>query len=222
MKKTTTMLLLFAGLSSTLWAQKIKVTESKNNIGGGSHNSLSVEVYGVDLKDVQKEWKSKMKDYNAKKISDNKGEMFADNTVIKEMGNNTIDVYAQFIEKKGEVDMVVAFDLGGAFLNSSDHKDKYQIAEKILHDFAVKLTRDAIDYQLKTQQKALEKLNGQQKDLVKQNGNLNNEITDYQNRVKKDQDAVVKNKDEQAAKQKEISQQQQTVDDLDKKAKAVE
>ncbi|HXB11320.1 MAG TPA: hypothetical protein VNZ45_04995 [Bacteroidia bacterium] len=222
MKKTTVLLFLFAGLSSAVWAQKIRVSESRENIGGGSHNALTVAVYGVDAKEVEKEWKSKMKDYNAKKISDNKGEMFADNTTIKEMGNNTIDIYTRIVDKKGEVDLVVAFDLGGAFLNSSEHKDKYQIAEKILHDFAVKITKDAIDYQMKTQQKALEKLNGQQKDLVKENTNLNTQITDYQAKIKKDQDAIVKNKDDQAAKQKEIAQQQQTVDELDKKAKAVE
>ena len=222
MKKTTVMLLLFAGLSSALWAQKIRVSESRDNIGGGSHNALTVQVYGVDAKEVEKEWKSKVKDYNPKKVSDNKGEIFADNAVIKDMGNNTIDIYARIVDKKGEVDLVVAFDLGGAFLNSSDHKDKYQIAEKILHDFAVKITKDAIESQLKTQQKALEKLNGQEKDLVKQNTNLNTEITDYQAKIKKNQDAIVKNKDEQAAKQKEIAQQQQTVDELDKKAKAVE
>lgn len=220
MRKTITILLI-AGLATSAWAQKIKVSETKTNIGGGSHNALTVPIYGVDAKDVEKEWKSKMKDLGAK-VSNSKGEWFGDNATIKEMGNNTVDIYARVDDKKDQVELVVAFDLGGAFLNSSDHKDKYQVADKMLHDFAVNLTRDAINGQLKTQQKALDKLNSQQKSLVKDNNNLNSDITDYQNRIKKDQDALVKNKDDQAATQKQISQQQQVVDDLDKKAKAVD
>jgi len=219
--KKIIVLSLLAGLCSFSFAQKIRVHESKENIGGGSHNALIVQVYGVDAKDVEKEWKSKMKDYGAK-VSNSKGELFGDNAIIKEMGNNTIDMYARVDDKKDEVDLIVAFDLGGAYLNSSEHSDKYKIAEKIMHDFAVKITRDAIEYQLKTQQKALEKLNGQEKDLEKENKNLNSEITDYQNRIKKDQDAIEKNKNDQAAKQKEISQQQQVVDETTKKDKAVE
>jgi hypothetical protein len=212
---------LLAGISSLSFGQKIRVHESKENIGGGSHNALTVQVYGVDAKEVEKEWKSKMKDLGAK-VSNNKGELFGDNAVIKEMGNNTVDMYARVDDKKDEVDLVVAFDLGGAYLNSSEHADKYKIAERIMHDFAVNITKGAIEYQLKTQQKALDKMNGQEKDLEKENKNLNNEVVDYQNRIKKDQDAIEKNKNDQAAKQKEISQQQQVVDETTKKDKAVE
>jgi len=219
--KKITLLLLLAGLSTWSWAQKIRVHESRESIGGGNHNALVVEVYGVDAKDVEKEWKSKMKDYGAK-VSNNKGEWFGDNATIKEMGNNTIDIYARVDDKKTEVDLVVAFDLGGAFLNSSEHADKYKIAERILHDFAVNLTKGAIELELKTQQKALDKLNSQQRDLEKENKNLNNEVVDYQNRIKKDQDAIEKNKNDQAAKQKDIAQQQQAVEETTKKDKAVE
>lgn len=219
--KKTIVLALFAGVSTLAFGQKIRVHESKENIGGGSHNALVVSIYGVDAKDVEKEWKSKMKDYGAK-VSNEKGELFGDNALIKEMGNNTIDMYARVDDKKDEVDLIVGFDLGGAYLNSSEHADKYKIAERILHDFAVTITKNAIDYQLKTQQKALDKLNGQEKDLEKENKNLNSDIVDYQNKIKKDQDAIEKNKNDQAAKQKEITQQQQVVDETGKKAKAVE
>jgi len=219
--KKIILLSLFSAFTTWSWAQKITVHESRENIGGGNHNALVVQVYGADAKDVEKEWKSKMKDLGAK-VSNNKGEWFGDNAVIKEMGNNTIDIYARVDDKKTEVDLVVAFDLGGAFLNSSEHADKYKIVEKMMHDFAVKMTKDAIEYQLKNQQKALDKLTSQQKDLEKQNKNLNDEITDYQNRVKKDQDAIVKNKDDQALKQKDIAQQQQAVDETTKKDNAVQ
>jgi hypothetical protein len=219
--KKLTILLMTALLSTGLKAQKITVSESREDIGGGTHNALIVTTYGTDAKDVEKAWKSKMKDYGAK-VSNNKGELFGNNAIIKDMGPKYMDIYARVEDKKDEVKLIVAFDLGGAFLNSSDHHDKYKVAEQILHDFAFNLTKEALDYQLKTQQKSLDKLNGEEKDLVKENTNLNSQITEYQNKIKKDQDAIEKNKDEQAGKQKEIAQQQQVVEEAVKKDKAVQ
>lgn len=220
MKKLTllSLALLFFSLS---WGQKIRVSESRENIAGGKNNALVVPIYGADVKDVEHEWKSMMKDYDAKVSNEKHGIMFADNAVIKDMGNNTIDIYARFDENKDEIDLVVAFDLGGAFLSSSGQPDKYKVAEKMLHDFSVKMTSEALAVQLKAQQKILDKLNGQEEDLQKENKNLNSDITDYQDRIKKDQDDLEKNKDEQSKKQTEITSQQQVVDDLNKKAKDV-
>lgn len=50
------------------------------------------------------------------------------------MGNNTIDIYCKFIEdvRLKNIKMIAAFDLGGAFLTSSTHKDKFEIAKKKL------------------------------------------------------------------------------------------
>lgn len=220
MKKLTIMFLSFL-LVASLKAQKIEVHEQSEDLGKGKNNALVVTIFGADENDVQHEWKKLMNNYNAKKISNSKGIMFADNTVIKEMGDNTVDIYARFDVKKDEINLVVAFDLGGAYLSSSAHPSQYKIAEKMLHDFAVKMTSEAINDKLKTQQKALDKLNGQEKDLEKDNKNLNDDITDYQGRIKKDQDAIVKNKDDQAKKQTEISNQQKVVDDLAAKAKEV-
>src|SRR4029077_20024083 len=180
--------LVCVGLSlcSIVWGQKIKVSESRESIGGGNNNALVVTIYGADIKDVEKEWKSIMKDYGAK-VSNSKGEMFANNAVIKDMGPKTIDIYTRFTEKNGEIEMVVGFDLGGAYMSSSQHADKYKVAERIIHDFAVKMTSEALNDKLKAEQKSLDKLQGQEKDLEKDTKNLNSDIVDYNNKIKKAQ-----------------------------------
>ncbi|HXP51526.1 MAG TPA: hypothetical protein VN922_16335 [Bacteroidia bacterium] len=220
MRKLTILatVLLFSALS---WGQKIQVHEQMEDIGGGKNNALVVTIYGADEGDVEKAWKSMMKDYGAKVSSEKGGIMKGSNAIIKEMGDKPIDLYARFDTKKEEIELVVAFDLGGAYLSSSAHADKYKVAEKIMHDFGVKMTAEAITEKQKTQQKALDKLTSQEKDLEKENKNLNSDIDDYQNKIKKAQDAIVKNKDEQAKKQTEISNQQKVVEELDKKAKEV-
>ena len=58
------------------------------------------------------------------------------------MGNNTVDIYAKW-EKitDGETKLIMAFDLGGAFLSSSKQADQYSVAKDIVRDIATKTTR---------------------------------------------------------------------------------
>ncbi len=221
MKKLITCL---AAASITLFsfAQKIKVEEQNENIGGGKHNALVVTIYEASKDDIEKEWKSLMKDNNAKVSI--KDEVFADNAVIKSInGNNTLDVYAR-AEKpndKGEMKFIVGFDLGGAYLNSGEHKEAYKAAREMVYNFAVKMTKDAIGGQLKTAQKLLEKMQDQQKDLEKDKAGLEKDIESYKNKIKKAEDDIKTNLASQEKKKTEIATQQKVVDDVKKKSDAV-
>jgi len=175
MKKLFLLSILIAiGIFSS--AQKVKVTESTERIGGGKNPALVVTIYEISPEEVEKEWKSLMKNFKGKVSMGD--EIFADNAVIKKINdNNTIDVYARAEKiKEGETKLIVAFDLGGAFLSSSSHKDKFSEAKTLVYDFAVKAMRDAIIAQRKSAEKQLSKLEGEQKDLEKQKSKLENDI----------------------------------------------
>src|SRR6185503_4900566 len=108
---------------------KIKIEEKSENIGGGSHNCLVVTIYDAKPDDIKSKWKSKMKDYNAKVSSGD--EIFADNASIKEISDNTCDVYAK-TEKGGadnETTFIVGFVLGETWLSSSSNSASYKAAE---------------------------------------------------------------------------------------------
>ncbi|MBL7889741.1 MAG: hypothetical protein JNL24_09320, partial [Bacteroidia bacterium] len=198
MKRILT-LALAVSMGTALFAQKIKVKESKETIGGASNNALVVTLYGVSPSDAEESFRSFMKQYDGKRSSKDGG-IFIDNASIKEIsGNNTIDIYGIAQGKKGdaEITFVVAFDLGGAFLNSSEHKDQYKIAEKIVKEFAVKATKEAIENELKTAQKAQEKLEEDQKSLEKDKKGLEKDIEDYKAKITKAEQDIVKNKSDQ-------------------------
>jgi hypothetical protein len=222
MKKTLT-LAIAAFISFYGFAQKVKVKESNESIGEGSHNALVVTLYGVNPSDAEDEFKSFMKEYDGKRSSKG-GAIFIDNALIKEMGANTIDIYGKANGKKGdpEITFIVAFDLGGAFLNSSEHKDQFNTAEKIVKDFAVKAIKNAVEEQLKAAQKIQSKLEDNQKDLEKENKSLNNDIEDYKAKIKRAEDDIVKNKTAQDKKKAEIEAQKKVVGDIDTKLKAVD
>ena len=224
-----TLACFFIGSITEALAQKIKVTESTENVGGSKKNALVVNIYNTDPSDIESKWKSLMKDYRGK--TSTKDGVFADNAVITPInGNNTIDVYAKTVKgKDGEVKLMVAFDLGGAYLNSSEHKDKYNEAQKIVYEFAVKTTREAIAGQRKEAEKQLEKIEDQQKDLTRSNekssSNIDDykkKIEDYKQRIKEAEDNIAKNKTELEKKKQEFDAQKKVVDEFTAKEKAVE
>lgn len=219
MKKIFT-LLAAAALSVTAFAQKINVSESTETIGGGSNNALVVSIFEASADDVEKAWKSLMKDMDAKVSS--KDGIFADNAMIKTMGNNPIDIYTKIIKVSNtEVKLIAGFDLGGAYLTSSKHPEQYKEAKRMVNDFAVKMTKEGIAGQLKAAQKIHEKLADQQSDLVKDQKSLEKDIEDYKAKIKKAEDDIVKNKAAQEKKKQEVEAQKKVVDAIAAKEKAV-
>jgi hypothetical protein len=211
-------------LALHLNAQKIKISVDEKNysIGGSSHNCLVVTIYDASKDDIEKEWKSKMKGYDAKVST--KDDIFADNALIKSISENTCDVYAR--AEKGsndnETKFIVGFLLGETWLTSSSNSAAYKAAEQIVKDFAKKMTQNAIDDKVKAQVKILDKLNDEQADLTKKNKNLKDDIADYQEKIKKAEADIKTNEDDAAKKKAEIEVQQKAVDAVKARQSSVE
>lgn len=212
-----------ACFSTTAFAggtKKVEVRESNENIGGGSHNALTVMIYVEDQDKIEKAWKSKMKDINGKVSS--KSEIFADDCEMKAMGKNTFDVYARTEVVKGEgVKLIVGVDLGGAFLSSSQHGDQFKVMRDMVHDFAVGIMKDQVGDELKEQQKVLSKMEDDQKDLEKENKNLKDDIEDYKKKIQKAEEDIKKNEEEQKKKKEEIGAQTKVVEGVKEKLGAI-
>jgi len=222
MKKIITLAFVLS-IGLTTYAQKIKVKESSENIAGGSHNALSVTLYEINPSEAEDAFRSFMKKYDGKRSSKD-GAIFVDHATIKEMGNNTIDIYGKALGKKGdpEITFVVAFDLGGAYLNSNEHKEQFKVATDMVKEFAVKATKESIEEKLKAATKIQSNFEDEQKSLEKDNKNLNGDIEDYKSKIKKAEDDIVKNKSDQDKKKAEIETQKKVVAEIDKKLKSVE
>lgn len=220
MKKTITILLVV--LSITTFAQrKIKVHEEKEKIGNGTNNSLVTSIYESTQDDIEKAWKKLMKDYGAK--VNMKKEIFADDATIKDLSPNTCDLYA-FVRKISdeEFEIVVGVDLGGAFLSSSEHSSKYKIMEKILKDFAIQTSIDAIKEKHKSAQKILDAFSKEKEDLIKDKERLEKQIEDYKSKITDAEKNIEKNGSAQSDKDKEIENQKKVVEEIEAREKAVD
>lgn len=199
---------------------KIKVESKNEKINGGSHNCLVVTIYDATPDDIQKEWKDKMKGYDAKVSG--KDEIFADNALIKAISENTCDVYA-YTEKinDNETKFVVGFLLGETWLDSKNGAS-YNAAEKIVKDFAVEQSKDGIAAKRKAAEKLLEDQKDDQADLEKKNKDLHEDIDEYNEKIKQAEADIKTNEDEQTKKKAEVEAQQKVVDELKSRETSVE
>lgn len=216
-------LLIAATLTLPVFADgiKIKVEEKSEKINGATHNCLVVTIYDSNPDEIEKEWKSKMKSYDAKVSG--KDEIFADNALIKEVSENTCDVYAR-TEKVSDTEtkFIVGFLLGETWLSSSTNKASFNAAEKIVKEFAVKLSKDGVAEKRKAAEKALDNVKDDQSDLEKKNKNLHEDIEDYNEKIKKAEADIKSNEEEQTKKKAEIEAQQKIVDELKSRENSVE
>ena len=211
------LLILFA---TTAFCQNysIQITESNEAIGVGKNNAMVVNVFENDLDKVEKEWKNTIKNYKNEKTNLHHHSLFADNVVINEISTGTVDIYTNFIEKKDNksVGMIVAFDLGGVYMSSNQHGDKFLAAKKIVYDFAVKVTKAALDEQLSVENKKLEKLLEKKDDLEKDKINMNSRIEEDRDRIKKAQEDIAKNEENLKKNEKDQQDQQLKIDEQKK------
>ncbi len=201
-------------ISFTTFSQSISVKESNEKFSTGSQNAATTTILENNLNDVLSEWKKVLRDFKNEKVKDDNNEVFADNIIIKEWGNNPVDIYTKFEENKSAktVKMMVAVDLGGTYLTSGTDKSKYNFIEKLVKDFAVKQTKAPLEEAVKDSEKLLAKHEDKQKDLEKDNKNLNNDIIDYKAKIGRAETDVIAKDGELTKKKAEIAIQKKVVE----------
>ena len=214
------LLLLAAAVSSSAMAQTLTVTEKVEAIDGVSRNALSVMIPDAETDDVKKAWKKQLKDLKGK-VND-KTVIFGDDCKSKEMGENTFDVYSVVEEATDAgVRLVVAFDLGGAYLSTADHPAKYPAAEQIVKGFAVEQTKAVVREEIEVSAKILKTFEKDFSGLEKDKSGLEKDIADYEKKIEEAKADIEKNLAAQANKKTEIEGIKATIMELEAKEKGI-
>lgn len=198
---------------------QIKINEKNVDIDGNKNGFLIEIPYG-DIKEVDKALKKELKSWKG----NFKGgkTYFVDDVKNKKMGDNTFDVYAT-TEESGDVggNVLVAIDLGGAFLSSNAHKDQYKLMQEILYDFAVAMAKDVIQEEINHENGVLKEQEKELKDMEKDVSDWEKEIEDMEKKIEENKAAIETSKKNQETKKEEIKQQQIKVQEVEKKKEAV-
>lgn len=203
-----------------LQAQDIKVKASNGSFSIGSVSCFETVIYYANLNDVMDEWKSKLKDFKNEKVKTSGKEIIADNLLIKELGNDPVDMYSIFDEKGDKsIEMKVAVDLGNNNYLKSGDKSKY--LEKMMKEFAVQMSTESLDKQIKDQNKIIAEITDKQKSLEKKNEDLKKDIESYKEKIKKAEEEIKNNEAEIEKKKQELATQQKALDELKNKKSSI-
>ena len=201
-------------------AQKIEVKETRDEFNSSRCDAMVVNIVEAALSDVEKAWRKQLKDYNGK-ISNQKKVIFADDASIKNISDNTIDIYTKFSQASNGVDMVVAFDLGGAWLAKSTHVQQYKAAEKILYNFALEQSKAAVGNNVSEAQKELQKREKNLESLKKENEGLKKDIERYKESIEKAEKSIKENEKKQKEAETAIQEQQKVTKELEDRQKSI-
>jgi molecular chaperone DnaK (HSP70) len=206
---------------SSISAQSVSVSEQNESFSVGNKNAIVVTIPFAKLDFVEKELKSEMKNWGGK-YNSGKSENVVTQGQMKEIGEKLFDGYAKIItDKNGGIKVAFAFDLGGAFLSSSMHKEQYNVVMARLKSFGVKCSTKAVEEELKAEEKALKSLEKEQEDLVKEKEDLEKSIENYKQKIAEAEKNIEKNSENQGKKHEEIKTQKTKVEAVSKKQKSI-
>jgi len=210
MKKYIFLLLPAVFMSALLSAQ---VTAENRVMVTGSQPALVVELKGADPKFAEAEWKDYTKSYG--KVIKVKGskESVIEGIHVKDIGQGTLlNVYSLATPSVDGTDMIIWFNRGGSYLESSDKE--YATAEEFLQTFAIKVNVDMIALDLEEQQKKQSKLENDLTKLQKVNENLHKDITNAKAKIDQAEIDIPLNVRAQETAQADIANQKGVVESV--------
>ncbi len=193
---------------------EIEVQESSADFNGDSRNALSVMVYGEVHDEVENKARKTFRGWG--NVKNREAPLF-----IKEAENDDIsDMPFNFYLKVEEQDdstqkVFAAVNLGGAWLNSSDHSDGYDALSARLREFAVRVTKEAMEGVVEKEQKKLEELQNKLEDI-------SDEKADEQGNIEDKKETIEKAKKTIEEAKSAIEDAEKRIEELDKKIKEQE
>ena len=190
-----------------------QVSESLRPMSQGNNNSLTVSFNGISTNDAEKIWKKYVDQFGGKSKYNKKAkELFTDNASIGSISENTLDIYSK-AEKLGDDVLFTAwFDLGGAYLSSAAHPTKYPAASDLMMGYIKEVNKFRKNELLKEEEKKLESLNGNLKDINRDKDNYEKEIKKAEEKIADYKSKIEQKMKDQSAKQAEIDAQKTVVD----------
>jgi hypothetical protein len=209
----TIMLLAFA-----ITFSQAQIEEGVRSMSQGSNNSLSLDIPEANAKLAKKVWTKYLKS-NSKggktKYDKKTGMIFTNDAEVMSVGGaNTVDIYMRFTDIGESVNATIWYDLGGAYLSSEMHGDKYNEGEKFLMRFAIAVAVESTKLELKAEEKKAKELAKQLASLKKKKEGYHKEIAIAEQKIKEAEANIEQNIAEQEATDSAIIDQDGVVDSV--------
>ena len=213
MKQIITILGISLLVSAGVFAQTYP--EAQKLMSQGPKNSFTIDLKVGDVKTITGLWEDYQKKSKARKPKYDKKskEYFADNAEIKSISSNTIDIYSTIEPKDGKgAVLTIWFDLGGAFLSSTQHPNRMAGAYEWMAGFENMVTQEFAAQILAAEEDALKALEKDLKGLEKEKADQEDKIKDLEKEIEQIRGEVSETTKAMAEKQGQIDAQQKAVE----------
>lgn len=199
---------LFVAALCTTWAigQEVKTSNDKVSFSHGSFDAIVVNIPYGNKDVIEKELKSEMKDWGGK-YNSSKGEYTAKEAKMKGMGDKYFDGYAKIIESGSDIKVAFAVDLGGAYMNHSEHKDQHNVIESRAKKFGQNASKESVNGMIEAETKTLKKLTGEKEDMLKEIEDSKKDIENYKKKISEEEQSIKDNEAASKKKEEEIGAQ---------------
>ena len=160
----------------------VKISGKNVTMSKGEQPAFIVEIPQVNIESVKKSWMKLIRQNTKSKVSTENSEITILNTQIAEISDNPINIYSAVYQIDSAVKLVSLFEIDSAFFSFDGDKEDmtyertYRGIEHFLHDFAVAEYREAVEAELKAENKELKNLNNELEKLVKQSETFHKKI----------------------------------------------
>ncbi len=195
MKTTFLSFILFVFSLSVFSQYNVRPYVSQDKFSSiGEKECIAVKIHGRPFKDVGLAWKQLMKKIYKAKVEDSGMEIFADNANVKEVSENTIDVYSKMsLDSIDYVEFKVAVNLGGVYLTKERDPLKQEAMSKIVGKFAFDQTQEGINDLVKKEEGILKEMIGLKTKYERNIKNANKKISDYKQAIAEKQEEINNN-----------------------------
>ena len=204
----------------SVFTVQAQIAEETRALNHSSNNAMVLEVKDADEKFVNKIWKNFLEDYYDAKTKWMRKEHYwlSDNAEIAGLGgSNTVDIYGLAEQKGKHVEMLVWVDLGGAYLSSTTHPDRYEEGERMMNRFAIEIEKEKTKITLKEEEKELKSIQSELKKLVAANQRYHKDIERAKEAIKKAEADIEQNIKAQEATSIKIESQEKVIQTVQKK-----
>ena len=214
----TTLFLLFCVslLTNSLNAQVIPtIDKAEKMMSMGAKSAFTVKYEGTDVKTVENQWEKVMKSYKGKVKKNKAKELFADDVKMKDLSTNTVDVYATVAkdETGNNTILSVWYDLGGAFLNETDHPSQTVAVKNMLDQTSLRVGAVRAEDVLDEEEDNLKNMNKELEKMVKEKEDGLKDIEEAKALIAKTEAMIEENDKAQVDKKAEIKGQEKTLEE---------
>jgi hypothetical protein len=224
MKKLALTTFLSVSILFQVFSQsKIVINEIYQYMAKGEQTGFEVLIPESTPDRTNAEFAKLAKKYKGKVVTQKKSpDVFVDDALVKEVSENTIDMYYVTSPINNGTKLTVFVDLGGAFISSSNHPRAYDAMENFLRKFGLDLVKSNIQEQIKLEEKNLSNLEKELNTLFRDKDSYIKEIEKAKALIAQREQDILNNEDNQTKKTGQIEIQKEIISTIKSKLREFE